>query len=100
MYALSIAEHLPEDHPLRYTGVEQVPEELALALPLCMDVELFHDAYSAGWNQWNPQMTLAQLDAQHSYFLRDRPARAESTPGRNEPCPCGSNKKYKRCCGA
>lgn len=21
-------------------------------------------------------------------------------PGRNEPCPCGSGKKYKRCCGA
>ena len=21
-------------------------------------------------------------------------------PGRNEPCPCGSGKKYKNCCGA
>jgi hypothetical protein len=21
------------------------------------------------------------------------------TPGRNEPCPCGSKKKFKRCCG-
>lgn len=21
-------------------------------------------------------------------------------PGRNEPCPCGSQKKYKRCCGS
>ena len=20
--------------------------------------------------------------------------------GRNDPCPCGSNKKYKKCCGA
>ncbi|MCL6105810.1 MAG: SEC-C metal-binding domain-containing protein [Actinobacteria bacterium] len=20
-------------------------------------------------------------------------------PGRNDPCPCGSGKKYKRCCG-
>ena len=24
----------------------------------------------------------------------------ESGPGRNEPCPCGSGKKYKKCCGA
>ena len=24
---------------------------------------------------------------------------AEKTPGRNEPCPCGSGKKYKKCCG-
>ena len=23
-----------------------------------------------------------------------------SNPGRNSPCPCGSGKKYKRCCGA
>jgi hypothetical protein len=25
---------------------------------------------------------------------------APRTPGRNEPCPCGSGKKWKRCCGA
>lgn len=28
------------------------------------------------------------------------PIRAARTPGRNEPCPCGSGKKYKRCCAA
>lgn len=27
------------------------------------------------------------------------PVRAEKKPGRNEPCPCGSGKKYKKCCG-
>jgi hypothetical protein len=26
------------------------------------------------------------------------PARAAPRTGRNEPCPCGSGKKYKRCC--
>ncbi len=26
--------------------------------------------------------------------------RAGDKPGRNEPCPCGSGKKFKRCCGA
>jgi len=25
---------------------------------------------------------------------------AEKKIGRNEPCPCGSGKKYKKCCGA
>jgi hypothetical protein len=25
--------------------------------------------------------------------------RNEKTPGRNEPCPCGSGKKTKKCCG-
>jgi uncharacterized protein YecA (UPF0149 family) len=23
----------------------------------------------------------------------------EKEPGRNDPCPCGSGKKYKKCCG-
>lgn len=26
--------------------------------------------------------------------------KAASHPGRNDPCPCGSGKKYKKCCGA
>ncbi|MBF0586172.1 preprotein translocase subunit SecA [Prosthecochloris sp. N3] len=30
---------------------------------------------------------------------RPQPAKAEKTPGRNDPCPCGSGKKYKNCCG-
>ena len=29
-----------------------------------------------------------------------KPATAKVTVGRNEPCPCGSGKKYKKCCGA
>lgn len=28
------------------------------------------------------------------------PIRSAQTPGRNDPCPCGSGKKYKKCCGA
>lgn len=28
------------------------------------------------------------------------PERRAAPPGRNEPCPCGSGEKYKRCCGA
>src|SRR5207302_10854259 len=28
------------------------------------------------------------------------PYRAPKKVGRNEPCPCGSGKKYKKCCGA
>ena len=32
-------------------------------------------------------------------FVEAEP-RANAKIGRNEPCPCGSGKKYKRCCGA
>ena len=27
------------------------------------------------------------------------PAKAKPQVGRNDPCPCGSGKKYKNCCG-
>ncbi len=27
------------------------------------------------------------------------PAKADAKVGRNDPCPCGSGKKYKKCCG-
>ncbi len=29
-----------------------------------------------------------------------KPIRATTKVGRNDPCPCGSGKKYKQCCGA
>jgi uncharacterized protein YecA (UPF0149 family) len=32
--------------------------------------------------------------------LLDAPMQRERKIGRNDPCPCGSGKKYKRCCGA
>ena len=28
-----------------------------------------------------------------------KPMRTESKVGRNDPCPCGSGKKFKKCCG-
>jgi SEC-C motif domain protein len=39
------------------------------------------------------------------YFLEEAKRKAEPIvkghqPGRNDPCPCGSGKKYKKCCGA
>lgn len=43
----------------------------------------------------------------HAYWLRRRSEESPSQPirrnaeqvGRNDPCPCGSGKKYKKCCG-
>ena len=31
---------------------------------------------------------------------KQMPVKSGKKTGRNEPCPCGSGKKYKRCCGA
>ena len=32
-------------------------------------------------------------------FVKDRTIKIPDKPGRNDPCPCGSGKKYKQCCG-
>lgn len=29
-----------------------------------------------------------------------KPISSDKAPGRNDPCPCGSGRKYKKCCGA
>jgi len=36
---------------------------------------------------------------QHINFVGNKPKIAENKIGRNEPCHCGSGKKYKNCCG-
>lgn len=42
--------------------------------------------------------------AVHDWRLRHRPTPQDTPPprtkiGRNDPCPCGSGRKYKKCCG-
>ena len=68
-YKLTIAHPLAEPEPA----------------PQLQDVEFIHgevEAPSAKAKKKKPQ-----------------PIRAQPSVGRNEPCPCGSGKKYKKCCG-
>lgn len=38
-------------------------------------------------------------ELQHAFIKAHTPwRRTEAKIGRNEPCPCGSGKKYKNCC--
>jgi uncharacterized protein len=44
---------------------------------------------------------LADLHHHRIQSLTPRtPIRRDAAPGRNDPCPCGSGKKHKKCCGA
>ena len=44
---------------------------------------------------------MADLNHHRVHALTPRtPIRRDAAPGRNDPCPCGSGKKYKKCCGA
>lgn len=39
------------------------------------------------------------IEASHGDRPTPTPVKKEDQIGRNEPCPCGSGKKYKKCCG-
>ena len=46
--------------------------------------------------------THAEGEGHHHHHHHERPqtvVRDEAKIGRNDPCPCGSGKKYKKCCG-
>ena len=40
-----------------------------------------------------------EIEGLDNYSNVSEPIRVEKKVGRNEPCPCGSGKKYKKCCG-
>jgi hypothetical protein len=46
------------------------------------------------WERGDSEALLGAFPTQAAEAVR-----AEKTPGRNEPCSCGSGAKYKRCCG-
>ena len=46
----------------------------------------------------SPQIFAATGPAPTGDFVRS-PSTGATKPGRNDPCPCGSGKKYKKCCG-
>lgn len=43
---------------------------------------------------------LLKLEIEQALLLKHQQAGGGSKIGRNDPCPCGSGKKYKKCCGA
>lgn len=74
------------------------------------------DEFSEDDSGWDPEFSMEDWEAAKADVLAGRgeeyPGRAnvatppqmpyvgEAKPGRNEPCSCGSGKKYKKCCGA
>lgn len=48
---------------------------------------------------WYPQYAEPEETLQWDSFENGSFVRMEKKIGRNDPCPCGSGKKYKKCCG-
>lgn len=76
--ALTEADPEPADTTAAQDAAQQREVELGEAL------WAVYDLYAL-WRQIGPRV---------------ESVRRASTPGRNDPCPCGSGKKYKKCCGA
>ncbi len=53
-------------------------------------------------DEWSRKsMTSDEIDAEKELLDNTppvEPIKGDDTPGRNDPCPCGSGKKYKKCC--
>jgi len=49
--------------------------------------------------EWNGLLDDAKRDEITKAYKKSKTVVKENTPGRNDPCPCGSGKKYKKCCG-
>ena len=70
-------------------------------------VEFSADFVMNGEHMRHDERSLFRFDEadQRWYFVEEARRKGEpivkgAQPGRNDPCPCGSGKKYKKCCGA
>ena len=50
--------------------------------------------------QWEVILSDETRESIITSYKRSKTVVKEKEPGRNDPCPCGSGKKYKKCCGA
>jgi uncharacterized protein len=73
---------------------ERDPDEAPLADVVRSAVPLFGDAMRS-YASMGRAIYRARMDVEGH-----PPVRKDPLPGRNDPCPCGSGLKYKRCCGA
>ena len=79
-------------HTRRYIHLGHTPAELELPAPLPEDV-LKDVSYDS--NFIDPLEKIAHM----LHTKCHAPATASGKPARNAPCPCGSGRKYKNCCG-
>lgn len=50
--------------------------------------------------QWDGILTEEKRQEIVKAHKKSKTVVKDKEPGRNDPCPCGSGKKYKKCCGA
>ncbi|MZQ75861.1 MAG: SEC-C domain-containing protein [Peptoclostridium sp.] len=85
--------------------LETLTEDSDIALPVDFE-KLYYNMLDAkaDWlynlDEWNGVLPADKRKQIKKEYDKTKTVVKEQEPGRNEPCPCGSGKKYKKCCGA
>ncbi len=74
---------------------EEIPQRRAAKMPRREQMQLHHDSAVGLGMQANREPAAQGAEGQ----IKRKPIRVAEKVGRNDPCPCGSGKKYKNCHG-
>lgn len=80
---------------ISFKDINQANEVTQLIMNLSNNTRLWEN------NGYTPQYIFEKFEKPNLKPLPDKPFRTvikEKKAGRNDPCPCGSGKKYKKCC--
>lgn len=94
-----INESLKEPNP-----IEEMEADTVVKLPIDLESLYYHMVEAgADWlyelPEWDELLTLERRKELYREQKKSGTIVKERKVGRNEPCPCGSGKKYKYCCG-
>ncbi len=84
--------------------VEELTAEDSVSLDIDFEKLYFNMLHAkADWlynmEQWNVILTQEQRKEIKKEYNKTKTVVKDEKVGRNDPCPCGSGKKYKKCCG-
>ncbi|MEL5865899.1 SEC-C metal-binding domain-containing protein [Clostridium cochlearium] len=85
-------------------NLENIEENSKLDLNIDLEKLYFNmlDAkadYLYNLPQWDAIFSIEKRKEIHNSWRDSKTVVNENKVGRNDPCPCGSGKKYKKCCG-
>lgn len=94
-----INESLKEPNP-----IEEMEADTVVKLPIDLESLYYHMVEAgADWlyelPEWDELLTPERRKELYREQKKSGTIVKERKVGRNEPCPCGSGKKYKYCCG-
>ncbi len=67
---------------------------------LYFNMHLAKADYLYSLSQWDTVLSEEKRQSILKEYKKSKTVVKDKQPGRNDPCPCGSGKKYKKCCGA